>query len=413
MITDDDFASIAKIVYRVDPMWQNPPEAKGTEFPQENPKYVVISDPVSDPVTGLQAIVAAPLVDGLPDFSQVYVSFAGTNPAHHADISADAQLVIGGEIASATQAGQALAFAEKVQAEVRAQYPNAAFSTVGHSLGGYLALYVAGELHWSATTFNAPDPWSAMSPEAQAWLLERIAAGENPLCNYVNEWDVVGNFSGNGTGAAVYVAGDPGLAAMDYHNLETGFQFDADGAIRGAGVAGRSTLEISENLLSGMPENLRAVPAAALTGLLTLFQDPAVGASVGRAVSAVLVAVDTVAAAALASTILRTNELLTKVKETNSGLIPQMQLDLDEAKRAAFDMPYITEADIENCVAAHRLQVHHNIDEDAVAAVNRRIDDHIDTVQKLFAGISTAIQNAADQDQQWASIYSQSAQKAK
>ncbi|WP_460633995.1 hypothetical protein [Leifsonia lichenia] len=364
-------------------------------------------------MTGLQAIAVAPLVDGLPDFSHVCVSFAGTNPGHHADISADAQIVIGGETATATQAGQALAYAESIRAEVREQYPDATFSTVGHSLGGYLALYVAGELHWSATTFNAPDPWDAMSRESQNWLREQIAAGTNPFRNFVNEWDVIGNVRGNGTGAASYVSGERGLAAMDYHNLETGFHFDADGAITGAGVDGRSTFEITENLLGALPESVRAAPAAALAGLLTVVQNPAVGASVGRSVSALLVAVDTMAATALAATILRTDELLTKVKETNSGLIPRMQLDLDEAKRTALDLPYITEADIENCVATHRLGVYENIDEDAVDAVNRRIDDHIDTVHKLFEGISAAVLNAADQDEQWASIYGQTSMKGK
>lgn len=405
MTTDEDFAKLAEAPYNADPLWRNPSSTIGEQFPPENPRFVVISDPVSDPVTGFQGVAVAPLVDGVPDYSQVYVSFAGTNPGHHADISADVQVVIGGATATATQAGQALAYADKVRDEVREVNPDATFSTVGHSLGGYLALYAAGELHWSSTTFNAPDPWDALSPQAQTWLQDQAAAGSNPFRNFVNEWDLVGNLRGNGTGAAIYVTGEPGMDALHYHNLETGFDFDAHGTATGTGIDGRSTLEITDNLLSAFPESLRAVPAAALAGALVWLQDPGVGASVGRSVSALVVAVDTVAAAALASTILTSADLLTRIKETNSGLIPQMQLDLDEAERNAFDLPYITEADIENCVATHRLRVRDNIDENAVDTVNRRLDTHIDTVHKLFEGINTAILNAAAQDEQWASIY--------
>ncbi|MFJ8893928.1 hypothetical protein ACIRCZ_05035 [Leifsonia sp. NPDC102414] len=412
MTSDSDFADIARMAYRVDPLWQDPPEAKGTQFPQENPRYVVISDPASDPVTGFQGMAVAPLVDGLPDYSQVHVSFAGTNPGHHADISADAQIVLGQETASATQAGQALAYAEKVRADVLRENPDATFSTVGHSLGGYLALYVAGELEWTSTTFNAPDPWNAMTPHAQQWRRDQLDAGTLPWRNFVNEWDPIANFDGNGTGAAIYVTGEPGKDPLSYHNLETGFPFNADGAITTTGD-GRSTYEITENLLSGFPASVRPVPAAALSQLLTVLRDPVVGASVGSSVSAIMIAVDTIASAALASTILKSAEHLTQLKQINSGLIPQMQRDLDDAKRAAIDLPYITEADIENCVTTHRLRVHDNIDEDAVDTVNRRIDDHLDTVQKLFDGINTAIRNATAQDEQWASVYRQSSANAK
>ncbi|GAB3578917.1 hypothetical protein GCM10027406_15990 [Leifsonia lichenia] len=412
MTTDEDFADIAAEPYDADPLWRQPPATKGESFPRSNPRYVLISDPVSDPVTGFQAIAAAPLVNGVPDYSQVFVSFAGTNPGHHGDISADAQVVIGSETATTTQAGQALSYADNIRTSVRAEHPDATFSTVGHSLGGYLALYVASELHWTSTTFNAPDPWNALSPQAQQWLRDQRNACTIPLRNYVSEWDPIANFHGNGTGAAIYVTGDPGHDAMFYHNLETGFDFTPDGSITAA-TAGRSTVEITDNLLSAFPASVRAAPAAALAGILTVLQLPAVGASVGRSLAALTVAVDTIAATTLAATILKSTDLLTQLKEINSGLIPQMQHDLDNAKRTALDLPYITEADIENCVTTHRLHVHHNINEDAVDTVNRRIDNHITTIQQLFDGINTAIHNATAQDEQWASVYRQPAVKAK
>jgi hypothetical protein len=60
------------------------------------------------------------LPDGKPDPEpkHLYVSFAGTNPAHHADINTDAQTVIAGKL-TATQAEQALKYAK----QVRAKYP--------------------------------------------------------------------------------------------------------------------------------------------------------------------------------------------------------------------------------------------------------------------------------------------------
>jgi hypothetical protein len=72
---------------------------------------------VCDPATGFQAITVAPLLpNGDPDYSRIYVSFAGTNPANHADLNADAQTVVAGKM-TATQAEQALKYAKQVQAK--------------------------------------------------------------------------------------------------------------------------------------------------------------------------------------------------------------------------------------------------------------------------------------------------------
>jgi hypothetical protein len=109
VITDEDFRDIAAAAYKVDPLWTNPPWKRGQGIPPSDPRYAIIEEPVNDPATGFQAITVAPLkpnskVDTDP--SQVYVAFAGTNPAHHADINTDAQAVIAGKV-SATQTEQA------------------------------------------------------------------------------------------------------------------------------------------------------------------------------------------------------------------------------------------------------------------------------------------------------------------
>ncbi|NUU06036.1 hypothetical protein HNO83_06695 [Leifsonia sp. C5G2] len=356
---------------------------------------------MSDPVTGFQAITVAPLLpDGRPDLSQIYVSFAGTNPAHHADLNSDAQTVIAGKL-SATQVEQALKYAEAI----RAQYPGADFTAVGHSLGGFLAMLVAAEKRWSCTSFNGPDPWDQLSPEARKWLKELIAANPDAFRNFVNEWDAIGNSHGNGTGAAIYVTGKPFQGLFDNHNLSSGFDFDETGRIEGAGVAARNGYEIMENLLHGVPQRLREPLAALGAGAMAALQIPVIGEGVGRSVSTVMVMIDTMAATSLASTIVSAADILTSIKSVNEGLAARLQLNLLEAKSNAYTIPYLTEADIENCVAVERLRVEDNLDHQAVDAVNRRLDDHVDTIHKLYDGITKALLHAGEQDARWANAF--------
>ncbi|TDP98904.1 MULTISPECIES: hypothetical protein [unclassified Leifsonia] len=410
MTTAEDSAAIAEAAYRADPLWTDSPYATGKRFsPPARPERefeVVPPPPVSDPVTGFQAMTVVPVVNGKPDYSQVYISYAGTNPGHRADIGADAQLVIGGQIASGTQATQAIEYAQKVRAQLGKAHPEATFETVGHSLGGYLALFVAAELHLSSTTFNGPDPWDHLSPQAKAWVLKKIAEGKNPLRNFINEWDVVGNSIANGTGSAIYVKSIKGLGFPDYHNISTGFSFDAtSGEVIGAGVSGRDFVEISENVLFALPVDLRHPLALAMAGTMSLLRDPYIGGVHGMAVSGVMVLVDTLAATALASEFIHMQAPLNNIKALNLGLAAQMEVGLREAKDAVAMIPFLRESDIENCVATHRLQVQNNIDEHAVDTANQRVDDHLTLLGQLAAGIGSAVENAYAQDAQWARSY--------
>ncbi|WP_431219789.1 hypothetical protein [Leifsonia xyli] len=137
MTTDEEYAGIAQAAYYVDPKWANPPWASGRRFPTQHPRFIILDDPapVSDPVTGLQGIAVAPLVNGEPDYGHVFVAFAGTNPADHADLNADSQEVVAGKSVEGTQAAEAKAYAKKVRSRVLAKHPEATFDTVGHSLG--------------------------------------------------------------------------------------------------------------------------------------------------------------------------------------------------------------------------------------------------------------------------------------
>lgn len=401
MTTDEQYSRLADASYNVDPLWQDPPWRKGQGIPSTNPEFLIVEDPVSDPATGFQAITVAPLVNGLPDTSQLFISYAGTNPANHADINADAQTVIAGRV-SATQAEQARTYAEAI----RARHPQASLTTVGHSLGGYLAMGVAAELQLPCTSFNGPDPWSILSPRARRWVQEKVAAGKTPLRNFVNEWDVVGNYHGSGTGAAVYVKGEPSAGLLGTHNLTTGFSFDTKtGRIEGAGVPPRTMLEIMENLLPALPRELRKPLAALGAGAVGVLQAPAIAESVGRHVSTFLVALDTQAASSLANDIFGASDMLTRIKNINGSLVAQLQLNLAEAKKSVYGIPFLTETDIENCVVIERLRVQDNIDEHAVAAASRRVDDHVETVHKLHAGITKTILSAGEQDVRWASVF--------
>ncbi|GAA2048870.1 hypothetical protein GCM10009820_04090 [Leifsonia soli] len=402
MTSDSDDAAIANEVYSADPGWTNPPIAKGRHFTdgQGGTTFEVIDEPVNDPVTGFQAITVAPLVNGTPDLSRLYVSYAGTNPAHHGDLNTDAQTVIAGRV-MATQTEQAVKYATEMQAK----HPGASFTTVGHSLGGYLAMYVAAEKHWSCTSFNGPDPWEHLSPQARKWVEQQHAAGENPLRNFLNEWDAIGNAHGNGTGAAIYVTGKPFQDLLTNHNLSTGFRFDGSGRIEGAGVPARNSYQITENLLHAVPPMLREPLAVLVAGALTALQVPVIGESAGRSASTVMVMMDTLAATSLASNIFSAADILTTIKSVNEGLTARMHLDLLEAKNSAFTIPFLTQADIEDCVVTERLRVEDNIDEHAVQAVNRRIDDHVDTIHSLYNGISNAVVHAGEQDARWASAF--------
>lgn len=109
---------------------------------------------------------------------------------------------------------------------MRKKYKDAEISTTGHSLGQYLALYVAVENQWKNVGFNGPDPYELLSPESKKWIKE------NPgmLTNYRNRGDeLLGNLMGDGTGAEIKISMEMGLMnPFDYHGLDI-WRFDKYG----------------------------------------------------------------------------------------------------------------------------------------------------------------------------------------
>ncbi|MDN3099589.1 lipase [Enterococcus faecalis] len=215
MITDQDYNQLSDRVYWLDPKHKRytPSIKEGRIRKFGNLKFQILKIQENSQTDGMQAMAVAPLdKQGVPDLSQIVISYAGTNPGDWKDVETDLR-TIGGfwdKTASpgfsnarslqrlAGQLSSAVAFAEAVKQE----YSGATFSTTGHSLGEYLALYIAAENQWKNVGFNGPDPYEVLTPAAKKW----VAANPGWLTNYRNQADFVGNLMGNGTGAEIKVA---------------------------------------------------------------------------------------------------------------------------------------------------------------------------------------------------------------
>lgn len=388
MTTAEDYESIAYRVYNVDPSWQGPPTKVGDTFYTDRDKSKQqwrVIDVAANAKNGFQGMAVVRVVGGVPDYSEICIAYAGTNFNDSRDVLTDANLVMRGKAGPGSQASDALKFAEKVQREAAKDHPGAKLTTTGHSLGGFLALLVAAFAHLSSTTFNAPDPWAVLPPEVQDWLTEQNAAGTNPLKNYVNKFDTVGNSLGDKTGAADYVEDVPGRPLEEYHNIGKdkngkphSFRYDATGGIIGAGADWVDFGVILCNV------DQRWAAEQVWSGTDSPYPK-------------VLVAMEP--AFALAEKIQSLAEPLREIRKANSALTSEMQEVLDEAKREyPFTYQFVTHADVETCVALHELEVRQNIDEDAVAAVNTLVDKQLKTVKALHEGIHNAIINTLAHD---------------
>ncbi|EGP4714377.1 lipase [Enterococcus lactis] len=244
-ITDKQYKGISNKVYWLDP--KHPQYSKSyKEGAIKNfgeTKFQILK--IKNSFDGMQAMAVAPIKNGKVDISQVVIAFAGTNLSDLKDLETDARSVMNlygnrpgasfsekattnkilsvSGLKTAGQINSAIAFAN----EVKKEYGEAAISTTGHSLGGFLALYVAAEKQWKNVGFNGPDPYDLLSPEAKKWV------EENPgmLTNYRNHADFIGNFGGNGTGAEVRISMETAfLNLLASHSL-TSWKFDENGKL--------------------------------------------------------------------------------------------------------------------------------------------------------------------------------------
>lgn len=248
MYTTEEFKDLSDYVYALDKKDDgydpNLKAGKTKKINDINYKILAVEDNTTN---GMQAMAVAPVINGEADTSQVVIAYAGTNSGDTLDLITDAQTVVGRNkkmgfynpaietfnpknIENRIIDGQVIT-AEKFAAELKEDYPDAVITTTGHSLGEYLALYIAAENQWKNVGFNGQDPYSILSKDAKKWVKE------NPgmLINYRNERDLIGNFNFNGTGAEIRVNMDKGgktpkKEKEDPHALKT-WKFDKNGQL--------------------------------------------------------------------------------------------------------------------------------------------------------------------------------------
>lgn len=240
-ITDKDYQTYSDVVYWLDPNEKKkyaPDLKEGLIWKEGKQKFKILKVQENSTTDGMQAMAVAPLdKDGNVDTSQVVIAYAGTNPKDMKDLETDLRTIGGifdktvspgfsmspSEAHISGQLSSAIAFADSVKKD----YRGATITTTGHSLGEFLALYIAAENQWKNVGFNGPDPYELLSPEAKKWITE------NPglLTNYRNRVDVIGNLMGNGTGAEVKISMEMGLQSLGtYHDLGK-WTFDKKGRL--------------------------------------------------------------------------------------------------------------------------------------------------------------------------------------
>ena len=177
---------------------------------------------------GMQAMAVAPIgADGQPDYSQIIITYAGTNFDDNRDRATDIQMIGYGNTdrmayvdsnnrgkVVESQAVSALRFAE----EIRKQFRNSQITTTGHSLGESLAMFVALKNGWDNMGSHGPDIHNMITPEELAYM----RAHPEQFKNYRGNYDYIGGITGNATVTGIHL--DYGFDLYT-HNL-TYWQFD-------------------------------------------------------------------------------------------------------------------------------------------------------------------------------------------
>lgn len=234
MLTDRQNNQLSDMVYRLDSSREDHLEIlqSGASIwipnkGQKTERYHIIK--VEDnQENGMQAMAVAPIgADGQPDYSQIIITYAGTNFWDPKDLDTDAQMLVMGNTKTLdlkisesmyrsveSQAAAALRFAE----EVRKQFRNSQITTTGHSLGESLAMFVALKNGWDNMGSHGPDIHNMITSEELAYM----RAHPEQFKNYRGNYDPIGGITGNATVTGIHL--DYGVGIYT-HNL-TYWQFD-------------------------------------------------------------------------------------------------------------------------------------------------------------------------------------------
>ncbi|MCU9533543.1 hypothetical protein [Streptococcus sp. CSL10205-OR2] len=237
-IPDSSFKDLAKQVYNIEP---SKAKSNDTDIIYEGKtlldgvtlkKYQVIAvqdnnndaDPTND--NGMQAMAVAPVENGEVDTSQIIIAFAGTNTDDARDLGTDFQNILINQklglitdikpvfssmindhsensvvlpnllmptpapalsiTGSETQLESSLQF----YYQLKKDFPNSNFSFTGHSLGGFIALFVAVKTQWPATVFNAPNAGRLLTMQEIIWVKKNQELYNSFRINS----DLIGNF---------------------------------------------------------------------------------------------------------------------------------------------------------------------------------------------------------------------------
>ena len=170
-MSDKNYKEISMDVYSVDRKKENKPLRENQKLTKSNFKILQVEDNQNN---GMQAMAVAPVNDrGEVDTSKIVIAYAGTRVGDRRDIDTDVQQVWQGrkenlitDIAKgkgSTRTKNQLQTAKEFADEILKKYPSSLISVTGHSLGGYLAVFIATKNGWAATVFNAPDASNALS----------------------------------------------------------------------------------------------------------------------------------------------------------------------------------------------------------------------------------------------------------
>ena len=221
VVTDFDYNFLSDFAYYVDDQMAMQDQFEPIHAGDCLDDRFQVVQTIDDDETGLQAMAVQ------VSQTQLVIAYAGTNPLDARDLKMDMTTIVAKQNLPSPDNHQQHQKAERFYQAVHADYPEMTITLTGHSLGGFLALYVACRQRLDATVYNAPDPCQLLDdmgdmPQNQEFKLK----------NYRHAFDAMGNFAGNGTGAEVFSRRRFVLARTPfvYHGIAS-WRFDPNGKI--------------------------------------------------------------------------------------------------------------------------------------------------------------------------------------